>query len=188
MAQIESVNAIERAKKNDEAARRERDGANARRYNRPFSIYNSGIRLGIPAGVIIGILQIFVFGAEEGVNIGMGLLPYLIFIPFLWYGLSTYRKTLAGGEVFKNGIILGFYISVIGAITAALITLIGSISGLAIMRESGEELLFGNLAVYGFFQVLIGTVFGMLITFILLQGMKSDVPADEFIEQQEGHA
>ncbi len=193
MAQAEDINPIERAEHADAAKRRERAGTdpNAKRYNdETYNWSRQATLYGLVAGVALGAYQFFLNIAEQGIAIGWGILGFLIFVPFIWYGLSQYRKHLAAGEVFKSGILFGLRVSVIGSIVAVALNGIGFlIGGEATPEVVGTEAIsFGQLMVNSVFQVLIGIVVGMTITFIILQGIKSDAPADEFIEEQEGHA
>ncbi len=185
MASTDAYNTVERAKQDDRNELDKRDGANTRERNRPYNVTAAAAKWGLMAGVTLGVVQLFILSNQQKVNIGQGLYGFFLFAPFLYLAINEYRKRLAGGEVFKNGLILGFQTSVIASVTMASMTLIGSLMGVG-DPEGGA--IFANVAVYSFFQIIIGLVFGMIFVFIFLQGMKSDIPADEHIEKQKGHA
>ena len=179
------VSAIERAKTDDALARRAADGANFREHNRPFDFTGTAVRYGLMGGVVLGVIQLLVIVMTGRIDIGKGLFGMFVIAPFVYLGLRAYRMRLAGGEVAKNGLLFSVYLSVVAAGVMAAITLIGSLIGVG---GDDVEATFGMVAVYSFFQFVIGAVFGTIIGFTFIQGMKSDVPADQNIEKVEGHA
>ena len=187
MANTSDVDAIERAKTPDAITRQAADGANYRDHNRPFDFTGTAVRYGLMAGVAMGVVQLLVLGMTHGVEIGKGLFGMFVIAPFLYLGLQAYRKRLAGGEVAKNGLLFNFYLSTVAAFVMASMTLIGALIGVG-YNENSPTATFGMVAVYSFFLIVIGITFGMIIGFVFLQGMKSDIPADQNIEKVEGHA
>ncbi len=185
MASPEAFNTIERAKDDEHNKDNDRERANRRERNKPYDVTAAALRWGLMAGVTLGVLQLIILASQERVNIGKGLYGFFLLAPFIYLALREYRKRLAGGEVFKNGVILGFQTSAIASGIMAAITLVGGLIGVG---GSEGHAIFANIAVYSFFQIIIGLVFGMVFAFIFLQGMKSDLPADENIEKVEGHA
>ena len=181
MASTEAFNAVDRAK----GAQRVpdgKDGANTRERNLPHDHSATARKWGLIAGIVLGALQVVVHLGDEGgrPSIGPGLYVIFALTPFLYLGLREHRARLAAGEVFKNGAILGFLLSATAGTIMAAIVLIASLAGL------GPE--FANMSVLSFALILMTIVYGSAITFVLLQGMKSDAPADENIEKVEGHA
>ena len=181
MASTESFNSVDRAKARQNVSDG-KDGANTRTRNLPHSHAATARKWGLMAGVLLGALQLFVIGSHEGPRISIGNSLYVIFAitPFLYFGLREHRSRLAKGEVFKNGAILGFQLSAIAGAIMMAIVLVGALAGI------GTH--FANTSVLSFMLVLMTIVYGSSITFVLLQGMKSDAPADENIEKVEGHA
>ena len=179
------TNPIERAKSPEITARRAADGANFREHNRPFDFTGVAVRYGLMGGAVMGAIQLLVLGYTQEVEIGKGLFGMFAIAPFMYLGLRAYRRSLAGGEVAKNGLLFNFYLSATAAGLMAAITLIGALIGVG---TNGVGATFGMVAVYSFFQIVIGIVFGMIIGFSLIQGLKSDIPADQNIEKVEGHA
>ncbi len=186
MASSDAYNTVDRAKQADRHKRDDnRDGSNRRERNRPYNVTAAATKWGLMAGATLGIVQLIILAGQEKINIGRGLYGFFLYAPFIYLAIREYRKRLAGGEVFKNGVILGFQTSAIASVLMAAMTLVGALIG--VTRTTGETV-FANVAVYSFFQIIIGLVFGMVFVFIFLQGMKSDVVADENIEKVEGHA
>lgn len=157
---------------------------NYRELNTPFNHAQNAILFGISGGIVLGLYQLFVNGTDNGINIGIGLLGFFLLTPFLFFALRQFRRHLAGGEVFKNGIIHGLSISAIASIIMVVISTIGVTWQAAPQVINAEQIETGHLIVNGAFQILVGIVFGMTITFILLQGLKSDMRADKNIEKQ----
>lgn len=185
MAQAKHIDPVERAKAGDAGARAARDAKDPDKKVRNDKAFNStrlAVIYGGICGVLIGIFQVILNAVEERIVLGYALAGFLVLIPAIWIGLNKYRQHLAAGEVFKNGILFGFQMS----ITASSIGIIISTLGYAITQPLGID--FGQLMATNVFLVVLGMVIGMIFTFIILQGIKSDAPADEFVEQQEGHA
>jgi len=157
---------------------------NHRQINEPFNHTQSALLFGISGGVVLGFYQLLVNGADQGINIGVGLLGFLLLTPFLYFGLKQFRQHLAGGEVFKNGIIHGMSISAIASIVMVVIASIGITWQGAPPAIDAEEIAVMQMVANSAFQILVGIVFGMTITFIILQGLKSDIRADKHIEKQ----
>lgn len=186
MAATEAIDPIERAKRMDAAKRSEMNAANEREVNRPYNKLANGIKYGIVAGLIVGIYQFFLNAAEDGINIGWGLVGFFLMLPVFWYALRDLKNHYAAGEFFKNAAILSMYISVFAGLVTVLIGVIGYAIGTGDAPEvmSVEGINPGQLMANSVFQLVIGIVIGNTIGFILMQGMKTDVPADEFIEKQ----
>ena len=181
MASTDAYNSVDRAKSRQDVPDG-KDGANTRERNLPHDHGATARKWGIIGGVILGVIQVLIHLGDESSRPTIGPSLYVIFglTPFLYLGLREHRSRLAKGEVFKNGAILGFLLSAVAGTIMALLVLIGSLAGL------GPN--FANMSVLSFMLILMTIVYGSAITFVLLQGMKSDAPADENIEKVEGHA
>lgn len=186
MASTDAFNSVERAKRENGPTDDGKDGANTRERNRPHSNSGTATKWGLIGGVVLGVLQLAIIGQSAKVQIGYSLYGIFALTPFIYLGLREYRSRLAKGEVFKNGAILGFTISAIAGGVMMAIVLVGALAGVGSSTEHGS--VFANISVLGFMLVLMAIVYGSAITFVLLQGMKSDAPADENIEKVEGHA
>lgn len=186
MASSDGFNSIERAKRDSAPAGDGRDGANTRERNLPHDHAATATKWGLIAGVVLGALQLILIGQSAKVQIGYSLYGIFAITPFIYLALREHRKRMAAGEVFKNGAILGFRLSAIAGGVMMAVVLIGALAGVGSSPEHGG--VFANIAVLSFMLVLICMVYGSTITFVLLQGMKSDAPADENIEKVEGHA
>ena len=187
MATTEAIDPIERAKAGDAEARREAAGANAREVNRPYDKFRNGIKYGLIAGVIVGIYQFFLNAAEDGINIGLGIVGFVLMTPVIWYALRDLKAHIAGGEFYKNAAILSMYLAFFAAITTVVIGVIGYAVGTGNAPEvaSVEGISPFQLAVNSVFQVFVGVVIGNTIAFIFMQGMKTDITADEFVEKND---
>lgn len=186
MASTEAYNSVERAK--DEHGPRDdgRDGANTRERNLTHDVGSLANKWGLLAGVVLGVVQLLLIGRSAKVEIGYSLYGIFALTPFIYLALRAYRARLAAGEVFKNGAILGFRVSVVAGLVMMAFVLVGALAGVGSDTEHGT--VFANISVLSFMLVLMAIVYGSAITFVMLQGLKSDAPADENIEKVEGHA
>jgi hypothetical protein len=155
--------------------------ANYREVNRPFNYVQNALSYGILGGIVLGAYQCLIGGADGTINIGMELLGFLLLTPFLLLALRKFRNYHAGGEIFKMGIIHGMSISAVASLLMAVIATIG-MAWFVPQDMMLEKLDIGEIVVNSSFQILVGIVFGMTITFIILQGLKSDMRADKNIE------
>lgn len=191
MADTERVDAIERAKRNDAEARKRSAGINTRERNAPYNKLARGIFWGAIAGVAVGIYQFILNATEDGLNIGMSLVGFFLMTPFIYLGLRELKAHMAAGEFYKNAALMGLFMSA----AAGVVTVVIAVLTFAVFGSGGEAEIatiqginFGQVLANSVFQVVVALVIGQTIAFIFMQGMKSDVPSDEFIENQEGHA
>jgi len=186
MAGSEVVDPIERAKNRNAELSNDSVAANNRTFNKPYNKFANGVKYGVIAGVIVGLYQIFLNAGTDGLNIGMGLVGFFLMTPVIWYALRELKNHFAAGEFYKNAAIFSMYISFFAGLTTIVLTLIGFVIGGAddggAMSVDGINP--GQLMANSFFQLVVGIVIGNVIGFIFMQGMKTDVPADEFIEKQ----
>ena len=138
-----------------------------------FSRSKDGIRLGILGG--IG-MAMFLVAAQlmAGNSMVLKFLKYIALFGVLIYGLNAQKTYMQNNYNFRNGIQLGVIITAVSAITLALMNVfIFLISpDLAFDKFSMQADSAGHLAVLCgviFFEAL---VFGMIITFIILQSIK----------------
>jgi len=156
-----------------------------RRTNSPitnektFPFYRYGNTQGLVAGSIMAayLLLLQAFGFDH--SPGLKMVKYLFLGLILYRALQSYRDYLPEGQLFKFGIGLGAYITVI----SSLVVLAGNILAYSIgdrfafnkftfeSHNMAEVLLIDGIL---FFEIW---VFGMILTFICLQALKSPKPA-----------
>ncbi len=187
MPETRRVDPVERAKRNDASARREAAGANEREVNLPFNKFAAAFKYGIIGGIIVGIVQYFLHVAEDGIVIGYDLLAFFLLAPVMWFALRDLRNHYAAGEFYKNAAIYSMYISFIAAVTTVVVSLFAYLISSVGVPEvaSVKGINFLQLMANSVFQLFIGLVIGNLIAFIFMQGMKTDVVADEFVEENQ---
>lgn len=138
-----------------------------------FSRTTDGIRLGLLGG--LG-MAIFLIASQlmAGDSMILKFLKYIALFGVLLYGLNAQKSYMKDSYAFKYGIQLGVIVTATGAITLALMNvfMFWISPDLAFDKFSMEADSVGHLAVLSgvlFFEVL---VFGMIITFIILQAIK----------------
>lgn len=191
MARAQSIDAIERAKRADAPARREAVDINAREVNRPYNKVSRGIFWGAIAGVVVGVYQFFLNAGGDGINIGLSLVGFFLMTPFIYLGLRELKGHMAAGEFYKNAALMGFVLSAAAGVVTVLIAVFTYAlfaGGDAPEVASIEGINLGMLLANGVFQIVIALVIGQTIAFVFMQGMKSDVTGDEFVEKQESRA
>lgn len=130
--------------------------------------------LGLAAGTLMAfyLLLLQISGKEQ--VIGLKFIKYLFLAGALGYGLFRYRKWNLTKTFFKNGIRIGFYTTMVAAITVVAFDLIVSIIApeysfnkfsLSVSSPADFFVISGAI----FFEIL---VFGMIGTFIFLQYLK----------------
>ena len=141
----------------------------------PFNFFGIGAALGVSAGVgmALFLFALNFFGAEE--SIGLKFIKYLILAGFLAFGLSGYKNQLGEYFKFKKGITYGLFIAFISALSLVFLNLLafGFSDQIAFEKFQLEPNTFGQTALISgaiFFEVL---VYGMIITFIILQYLKT---------------
>ena len=187
MADTEEINPIERAKRADTEERERAAGINSRERNEQYNKLARGIFWGALAGIAVGIYQFFVNAAEGGLNIGLTLVGFVLMTPFIYLAMRELKAHMAAGEFYKNAALTNLILSATTGVITVLIgvfTLALFAGGEATEVASIEGINLGQLLINGVFQIVIAIVLGQTIGFIFMQGMKSDVPSDEFIEKQ----
>lgn len=147
------------------------------RLARNFPFFRYGSRKGMVAGLLMGAyLLILQVGVAEPSSL-LRFLKYLILAAVLGFSIYQYREHLPKGKVFRNGILLGLYITFVSALT--LVAFNGLVYAVnadwAIDKFSLEPGSLGEFLVIDgvlFFEIL---VYGLILTFIWLQYFKSQV-------------
>ena len=130
-------------------------------------------------GVIAGVLMGLFLGLLQGINydksIAMKFVKYIFLIVLIGLGIKRYMKYLTPTTVFQNGIKMGAAITLIAAIVLSLANIAiysifgpGSVDKFTYSANTmGDALVLEGVT---FFEVL---VFGMIITFCWVQGLKA---------------
>lgn len=141
-----------------------------------FSLYNDGVRWGIASGVG---MALFLVGAHfiAGDSMVLKFFKYIVLAAVLKFGLGLQKSYMKDNYSFRNGIQLGGIITGVSAITLALMNLFlfWVSKDLAFDKFSMKADTIGNLSVLSgvlFFEVL---VFGMILSFIILQYIKPKI-------------
>lgn len=140
-----------------------------------FNFYWNGAKWGIISGIAMALYLFVLNFYEVSELIGIKFLKYLILGSILVYGLNTYKKYLDKTFTFKKGILLGLYTTFVSALSLILMNVLAYFftDSLAFDKFSVSSDNFGDFAVISgglFFEVI---VYGMIITFIILQYLKT---------------
>ncbi len=132
---------------------------------------NQGLKLGALMAVFLILVQI-IFNPENVGYVKPG--KYLIMLGMFYSTLITYKKGLERGQIYRKGFVLGIYMSAVAAIT-----LVAILTGLQFVFQSFDFSKFfqtvdttAEMIIFDWILLLETFVFGIIITFILLQGLK----------------
>lgn len=137
--------------------------------------YQKAIFLGLGSGVLMSFFLATSGFYITGDSAAVGFAKYLVLAAALGVILSQVKRRTPGGTTFKNGIAVGMLLSLVAALTTALLTIIvnGTIDPNTIQpyfQEASEPAVSSIiLAGITFFE---GIVAGMILTFIWLQVLK----------------
>ncbi len=147
---------------------------------RRFPFYAFGTFAGVVGGLVMVFYLAFLGLTGYHDAIHFKFFKYLFLFGVLVYGLYRYRLYLRKGAFFKNGILLGMYISFVAGLTL----FVGNFLTQAL---AGDTIVFSKFNTIAttlpefivinaviFFEVI---VFGMISTFIALQLMKDKARA-----------
>ncbi|MEM6963188.1 MAG: hypothetical protein AAF573_00390 [Bacteroidota bacterium] len=139
-----------------------------------FNTYQEGMKWGITAGVSMAVFLVLAQIMTMGGSIVLKFFKYMVMFGVLAYGLSIQKSSMQAAYRFKNGIRLGAVVSAISALTLALANvIIYAISEpLAFDKFSMQSDSVGHMAVISGVLLFEVFVFGMIITFIILQKIK----------------
>ncbi|MGB3546677.1 MAG: DUF4199 domain-containing protein [Saprospiraceae bacterium] len=145
-----------------------------------FNLARRGRNYGILTGVIMAVYLVIINVALNDPSFLANLPMHLVFIPILGLALNAYKRYLPEGKIFKDGIQLGGYIAGTAAVTIIIINAILSLISpkLSFQQFYNEGNSFPDVMINGIMLAMTVFVFGMLITFIYIQFMKDDKPAD----------
>lgn len=146
-----------------------------------FPFYRNGLVYGIVSGLLMSAISLLAAGfTGEGVT-ALDFLKYIVLGLALGVLLNRYKEYLPSGKIFKDGLQLGLFTSVVAALTLSLINLLGSTLGMesAFFNKFGLEVdSFANALVVNGLLVMEGIVFGGILTFVWLQFLKDAKPAE----------
>lgn len=154
-------------------------GVRTEDYNFPFKrkslIYGSAAGVSM---VIVSLLIAMVTGNEQP---GWDYLKYIFLGVALGMVLNNYKSYLPEGKVFKDGMVLGLYTSVIAAIVMVMLNFVINLLGIetTFAGKFGIEAdSFGSiLTILGLLAIeCIG--YGLILTFAWLQLLKDPKPAE----------
>ena len=148
-----------------------------------FNFYGKGTAWGVQAGAAMGLFLIMIQLLGGADNIFLKYLTYAILIGFIGIALNTYKNYVSDNEIFQKGLLLGGYVTIVSGLTYIVISAIAFVTNSSLAFEkfgieansTGEFLLVSGVT---FFEIL---VFGMIITFIYLQYLKSNNKPNEGI-------
>ena len=143
---------------------------------RGFNFYQFGTMEGVIAGAIMVALLFLVesTGVQGGMHIFMQFAANIVLAGVIAYSLNKYKQYLPVGSVFRSGMLMGAYISIVtGAIIVLanlILTLLVPVAGISLFGMSALGL--GDALLISFGMFIVTFVNGMIITFICLQFMK----------------
>jgi len=135
-----------------------------------FPFYNKGTILGILGGISMALVAIMGTGND---TVADSFIKYIVFLPFLFFGLYQLKSTFIQGNFFKEGILFGAYTSFIAAAAFVVANTMAIISGARVSEKFSYEArsAFDVIGFQGvnFFEIM---GLGMILTFICLQFLK----------------
>lgn len=143
-----------------------------------FEFYRDGVKWGIIGGLVMAVFLVLTQLMSSEGSIALKFFKYIALGAVLLFGLSTQRSYMQENYRFKDGMMLGAFMTLISSITLVLsnIVLYATTDNLAFDKFSKTADSFGNVMLLNgviFFEVL---VFGMIITFVCLQSLKPERP------------
>lgn len=139
------------------------------------SFYRKAIFLGLGAGVLMSFFIATSGFYITGDSAGVGFAKYLVLAAAIGVLLSQVKRRTPVGRTFKNGIGVGMLLSLVSAVTTAILTIIVNTSfdfaSIQPYFQQGAGAAVSNFTLAGvtFFE---GIVAGMILTFIWLQILK----------------
>ncbi|WP_020539190.1 hypothetical protein [Lewinella cohaerens] len=137
--------------------------------------YQKAIFLGLGSGALMSFFLATSGFYITGESAGIGFVKYLVLAAALGVILSQVKRRTPVGKTFKNGIVVGMLLSLVSAVTVALLTIIvNTIVAPATIHsysEQGAGMPISNIVLAGVTFVE-GLVAGLILTFIWLQILK----------------
>ncbi len=138
--------------------------------NKSFNFYGKGALLGAISGVLMALVAL---GSSGNDTIADSFLKYLVFLPFLAFGLVQLKNTFVRGNYFKEGILFGLFTSFAAAVSFVISNTVAIVIGAQTAEKfSYEAESFADVIGFqgiNFFEVI---GLGLILTFICLQFLK----------------
>ncbi|MEM1324387.1 MAG: hypothetical protein AAGI23_00455 [Bacteroidota bacterium] len=137
--------------------------------------YGRATVVGAVTGIIVALYLLLVeFLTPEGAGSFIKMAKYLIIAPIFYTALKSYKAKIPTGKIFKRGIVYGATMSAVTALVtfglAVVFQLIfPDVEYSQFLRDvdtAGETIVFDWMVLFETF------VFSMIVTFIILQGLK----------------
>ena len=147
----------------------------------PFNKWSHSIKFGVIGGILVGLYQLFLNSSSGEVNIGLGIIGFFLLVPVLFAALREIKKHYHADSFFKHAFISSIYISFIAALVTGLFdfaSYLMSATG-GFWELNNPE---ANLLINVIFQILIGIVFGNILAFVIMQGLKTNTQVDKSLE------
>ncbi|PHN07657.1 hypothetical protein [Flavilitoribacter nigricans] len=154
---------------------------NVRSEDYGFPFYQKGTTYGLTAGAIMGAISLIISSLVGEDNVGWDFVKYLALGLVLGQLLNKYKSFLPSGKVFKDGMVLGMFTSFVAAVTMAAINLVVSLFGLesGVLQKFGLEVnSFMDSVMINGLMIFECLVFGLILTFVWLQLLKDEKPAE----------
>lgn len=146
-----------------------------------YPTLQKSLKYGGIAGIVMAAISVLVGITAGTENAGWDYLKYIVLGVALGMQLNNYKSYLPSGKIFKDGLVIGAYTSVIAAVVMSGIDFLVNATGLEtsfvnkFMLETDS--LGSMLTVFGL-SIIEGVVYGMILTFVWLQLLKDKKPAE----------
>lgn len=134
--------------------------------------YPFASKYGLIAGALMSLFVFLTHLGDGGGATGLQFFKYIILGGVLYYALSFYKKSLNKVSIFKEDMQLGGMITVVAALTLLAANFLFFSFGLGVSKFNVETVTFPDFALIGGTEFFMTLVFGMVLTFICLQGLK----------------
>ncbi len=146
-----------------------------------YPVFQKSLYYGGLAGIAMVLISI-VIGLTAGTeNPGWDYLKYIILGLALGHQLNTYKDYLPSGKIFKDGLVVGAYTSIVAAVVMSGIDFLVSMTGFETSFANKFRLeadSFGGVLTIVGLSAIECVVYGMILTFVWLQLLKDPKPAE----------
>lgn len=151
---------------------------------RSFNFYWRGAVMGVLGGALMAFFLLALQAMMDDNLITIGFLKYIILAVVLGFALNNYKRYLNRDTIFKNGVLYGAYITLVSATVLTLVNMaiFNFVDGFTVEKfgiAANDFSDFFSISGAIFFEVF---VFGMIITFIILQFLKSTFKPNEGLQ------
>lgn len=146
-----------------------------------YPIFQKSLYYGGIAGIAMVLISI-VIGLLAGTETpGWDYLKYIILGLALGHQLNNYKDYLPSGKIFKDGLVVGAYTSIIAAVVMSGIDFLVSMTGFETSFANKFRLeadSFGGVLTIVGLSAIECVVYGLILTFVWLQLLKDPKPAE----------